>query len=1247
MIRRICVFVFLLPFMVGFTTRLAAQSATTSLRGTVEDQTGSTIPNATVTITDATNGTVLKATTSGAGDYSFTQIPPAHYTIAVSANGFADSTKSAELLVSQPATINFALSVHEDLVTVDVSAEAQTLNTTDASMGNSMNSATIEALPMEGRNVPDLLSLQPGVLYLGRNAATDSRNGAVSGGRSDQGNVTLDGLDDNDQVNGYAFTGVLRATIDSTEEFRVTTSNAGADFGRSSGAQVNLVTKSGTNLFHGSLYEYYRPSNTVANDWFNKQAELASGEPNIPGKLIRNTFGGSIGGPIKKNKLFFFFNYEGQRTAENTQVTQTVPTQSFRNGIITYAGADGSVASITPDQVSALDASLDPSCSDSGTCSWGPGPNPHSLTHFQAFPLPNGSVVGDGYNTASYTFSSPSPATLNTSIVKLDYLPNANHHLFVRGNFQKDTADGVEQFPGNPASSYFSDDTKGISAGWTWMIKPTLVNNLLYGYIRQSNATSGVGVGDYVDFRFLSDLNAETRNYKTLVPVQNVIDNMSWTKGKHTIQFGANYRMVTNDGGTDANSFNNASTNPYWLYGNPPDPSGIAGLPEVDGSFSNSYEIAFANLVGTVPSATGAFNYKINSGGATGSLYNDGQFITRHFRDNEFEWYIQDAWRILPNLTITAGLRHSLLQTPYATDGQQIAPTIDTDAWFRQRNAAASQGVIYEPNLDFSPNGPSYGKAGYWPWQKLNFAPRLAIAYSPDPKTSIRAGFGLYFDHFGQGLVNAFSNYGSFGLTTSITNPAGSYTIGESPRFTGVHDLPNSSGCALSPSITYPYAPPSDYDCGFAIAWGIDNKLKTPYSEVMDFSVQRELPSGFIFEAAYVGRLGRHLLENLDLAEPTNFVDTQGGGDYFTAGAQLSKLVDQNGQNPEASVPAIPYFEDVFPQLAGFDYPGESATQAIYTNEWAPYRTTYGATTSLADLDFYCGYGCNVDAEGNPIVKFWQKQFSSLYSFSTMGMSYYNAAVFTLRHPMTHGFQVDASYTFSHSIDMGSDTERTGGNFSSYSYIINTWKPSLNRASSDFDARHLITATSVYQLPFGRGKQFASSDNGVVDAIIGGWQLSGLGRWTSGLPFGLFEPGWTTDWQIESYGVTNGPVPMHKHLDSGNGNAPEAFKDQNAINAGVDNGGPPVRLPYPGEAGERNNFRGDGYFDIDTGLTKSWNLHENYNLKFAWEVFNVTNSVRFDVASLNTGLLSGQSLGAYSTTLSRPRVMQFSLRIDF
>jgi hypothetical protein len=253
---------------------------------------------------------------------------------------------------------------------------------------------------------------------------------------------------------------------------------------------------------------------------------------------------------------------------------------------------------------------------------------------------------------------------------------------------------------------------------------------------------------------------------------------------------------------------------------------------------------------------------------------------------------------------------------------------------------------------------------------------------------------------------------------------------------------------------------------------------------------------------------------------------------------------------------------------------------------------------------------------------------------------------------MTHGFSVDFSYTYSHSIDMGSDTERSnefGGNDTntgSFSTILNTWKPYLNRSSSDFDTRHLITTDWVYQLPFGTGKAIAGGSNGVVNAFIGGWQWSGIQRWSTGLPFSLFEPGWTTNWQIESYGVQTGPVKVGKHFVNGN---PQYFDKPDAINAGVSCGGcggGNVRLPYPGEAGQRNNFRGDGYFDVDSGLAKSWQLHEQTTLRFEWQVYNVTNSVRFDAASIGSGLTGG-NLGVASSTLTVPRRMQFALRVDF
>lgn len=1230
-----------------------AQVATTSLHGVVRDPSGAVIPGAKVTITDTVNHKSLTVTADSTGTYSFHQLTPSNYTITVTTAGFAPQTKEAELLVNQPATISFTMSVQESKQVVNVSAEAQTLNTTDASLGGAMNNLTIQALPSETRNVPDLLALQPGVLYLPNSGGSPSnpnggsRSGAVNGVRSDQSDVTIDGIDDNDQVNNYAFTGVLRETQDSIEEFRMTTSNSTATAGYSAGAQVAMVTKSGTNHFHGAAYEYNRPTNTVANDWFNKASQIGSGLPNIPSKYIRNIFGVDLGGPILRNKLYFFANYEGQRRAEDQEVIQEVPTALARQGYLLYQGdnANGGVQTVTlsPSQVAALDAGCQ--VCNTSAYPYGPGADPAALAYFNQMPLPNGNLLGDGLNQASFSFASPNPQTLNTTIVRFDWTPSASQHIFVHGNLQKDTTQNTENFPGQGPQSIFEDNTKGIIAGDTWVLSPNLVNDLRYGFIRQGNSTRGIGSGDYVDFRFLATTTAETRTTILSVPVHNIVDNLNWSRGKNDFQFGVNYRFITQNRSSNVNSFQGASNNPYWLGGNPPDPSATIGEPPVDTGFNVDYGIAYANLMGTIPEVDNIYNYDITSP-TSGTLMADGAFVNRHFRSQEFEYYLQDVWRPTAALTVIFGIRHTLLGTPWETHGQEVIPTIDTHTWYLQREAAALQGQIYEPNLTFAPAGPYYNKSGYYPMRKNDFAPRVSLAYAIGNKTSIRAGFGVYYDHFGEALVNTFDQNGSYGVSSAITNPSAQYGYEDSPRFTSRNTLPFNNGTP-APTATFPYEPPSGLN-GFAITWGMDSQMKTPYTEAYDASFERILPHGFSLEVSYSGTMGRHLLQQLDISEPVDFVDTQGGGDYFAAGAQLSKEVDANAGNASAQVSPIKYFEDVFPWMAGYDYPGESATQAIYTNEWAPYRVTLGATTALADLDFYGPLEGFYPAPTNWAPHFWQSQFSSLYVLSAMGMSYYNAGQVTLRHPASHGLELSVSYTYSHSIDEGSDTERRTefsplsalGN-SSFSEIENTWRPQLNRASSDFDTRHLLTGQFVYQMPFGAGRPYLASGHRLVNFFIGDWQLSGIARISSGLPFTLFDPGWSTNYQQESYGVVTGKVKMHKHYVNG---APQFFADPSAINNGIATGSP-IRLSYPGEAGERNFFRGDGYFDIDSGLDKTWNLPYGH-VKFSWEVYNVTNSVRFDPQSIDD-TLTDSTLGVAAAELTQPRVMQFALRYGF
>jgi hypothetical protein len=1216
------------------------QSATTSLRGVIKDPSGALVSGAKVTLVDSTKGTTLNAMSGSTGLYVFAQIPPAHYLITVSASGFGDQSKTAELLVNQPATIDFKMTVQTSTVTVDVSATAQTLNTTDATLGDSIANEQIQSMPMDGRDPISLLSLQPGVLFYGETiglsdkisaSTVDSRQGSVSGSRSDQGNVTLDGVDDNDQVNGFAFNGVLRSTLDSTEEFRVTTSNSNADAGRSSGAQVSLLTKSGTNKFHGALYEYNRPSNTVANDWFLKEQQVSSGEPNRPTKYIVNTFGGSVGGPIFKDKLFFFYNYEGQRLATNDTVSATTPSSTFLNGQLGYYGADGSTVMLTPSEI----AQLDQNCTACTT----PGIDQAILDYLGTEPAATVLSGGDGLNNGTYNFSSPAPQRLNTNIGKIDYTPNSKNHIFVRGNLQKDVAAGDQNLPGQPASRFLEDNTKGLAAGHTFSPTANLVNDIRYAYIRQGYSSAGIGQGDYVVVRFYTQPTAQTRSSVVSVPLNTINDTLTWTKGTHTIGIGGNWRMIQNNTSNNTNSFNGATTNPSYLSSKgKPDPTTLgSSFPAVDPGFATSFDYAYATIIGLVAEQNSVANYSVTSP-TSATLLADGAYISRHFKSNEFEYYVQDSWQVRPNLTLTFGLRHTILQTPYETKGQEIAPTVNTHEWYLQRGAAAAKGEVYEPDLFFTPVGKANGKPGYWAKQKLNIAPRVAIVYSPDQKTSVRAGFGMYFDHYGEALSNRFSTLGSFGLSSQFQSPANTVNYTTAPRFTGPHDMPGLPVPASPATQTYPYAVP---DGTFGINWGIDNQVKTPYVEAFNLSVQRELPGGFLVDAAYVGRLGRHLFQQLDLAEPVNYNDPLGAGDYFTAGTQMSKYSDQlNGSctycdGVTQHIPTIQYFEDVFPQMQNVDGPNETATDAIYNDEWAPQRYSYGETGALYDIDFACYYGC---PNG---TLFWNQQFSSLIALSSIGMSYYNAAQLTVRHPAKHGLTMDLSYTFSKSIDMGSDAERSA---TSYGAIQNVWNPSLSRGVSDFDTRHLITVDWAYQLPFGTGKAVLGNSNKLGNAIWGGWQWAGLSRWTSGLPFSLIEPGWTTNWELQAWAVTTAPVKIRKHVEGG---LPQVFDNISAISEGV-TAGSPIRLPYPGEAGMRNNFRGDGVFNVDSSLTKGWNITEGSKLKFAWEVFNVTNAIRFDTASLGNAL-TYPGLGVYSYRLGSKtfRHMQFGLRYDF
>src|SRR6266481_1067801 len=484
---------------------LGAQSGTTSLHGTVTDKSGASVSGAKINIINTEQALTREVNSGSEGEYEFVSLPPGTYTLRVETPGFRKFEQThLHLLVNSPATVNVKLDIGTTSETVEVSAQSVALNTTDASIGNAFGENQVKQLPLEGRNVPDLLTLQAGVAYTGNrsdvNRDVDTRSGAVNGARSDQSNITLDGVDVNDQIKGSAFTSVLPDTLDSVQEFRVTTTNANADQGRSSGAQVSLVTKSGTNSFHGSLYEYHRNTYTSANDYFVKLAELQSGQANVPPKLIRNIFGGSLGGPILKDRFFFFANYEGSRQREESSIIRIVPSDALRKGMIQYRCATsdpncstgnskvnvvndpdlGLVATLTSDQIKAMDP-------------LNLGVNPAMLTYFNTFPEPNDFGQGDKLNFLGYRFRGPIPTNNNWYIARADYklTSSGSHMLFWRGALRNDIHATAPYLPGTAPKHTFADYSKGFSARYTAFLKPTLVNNFHWGFTRQSFGNIG------------------------------------------------------------------------------------------------------------------------------------------------------------------------------------------------------------------------------------------------------------------------------------------------------------------------------------------------------------------------------------------------------------------------------------------------------------------------------------------------------------------------------------------------------------------------------------------------------------------------------------------------------------------------------------------------------------------------------------------------------------------------------------
>ena len=1345
-----------------------SQASSSSLRGTVSDPSGSAIAGATVTIANEESKATRTAITGEVGDYAFLALPPGTYTLSVNATGFARYMQtSIQLLVNTPATANVRLKVGSVTENVNVTGVAPALNLVDASIGNPFDENQVKQIPLDGRNVPELLSLQAGVAYTGNRPDMDdpkvkdqdTRNGAVNGARSDQSNVTLDGVDVNDQSSGYAFTSVLPVTLDSVQEFRVTTSNYNADQGAGSGAQVALITKSGTNAIHGSLYEYHRNTFTSASDYFLQQ----------PLKLIRNIFGASVGGPIKKDRLFYFTNYEGTRRREDQSTVRTIPTSSLCQGNLRYQDVTGGVTTLTPTDIK----NLDPWTSE-GINPAGAGINPAirngSTGYFDTTFCTgkfntNDTSVGDGLNYSGFRFGAPVTFDNNAFVAKLDYhlTSDGRHTIFWRGALQNVYNPQEPFLPGSPSMQTMTDHSKGFVVGYTAVLRPTMVNAFHWGFTRQSTGILGNTNQQWNVFYGLDQGIVYSHNAQT--PVHNFLDDFSWTKGAHTFQFGGNVGFARNPrlsyehsfsvgkGATNWMSptgFANTATHPdpnnplvcgaigTTTGGSPLDPchgtNPNTSLPYPEPASTPQFDYPIMGLLGMVSDIVGNYNYD-----KSGTLLGAGVPVQRKYGLNWYELYGQDSWRVKPNLTITYGLRWSLFPPPWEVNGFQASPTCDSDpavnpggcpSWaynlgteFAHNAQAMKQGIGYDatPLVSFILGGPGNPGPGFYSFEKSDFSPRVSFAYSPRPhdgwlrkllgdsdKTVIRGGFSKVYDRAGMQLLSTFDANAPGGLSATVqnpccaaTDPAGSGTPYDTadgvPRITNINQIPqtNSFGDVFfepAPPGQFPQTPPA---LGQAITWGIDQSIKTPYAYAFDLSFGRELPKRFSLQLAYVNRLGRNLLTQRDLRQPIDLYDPQSGVDYFSAATALAKVaqsqlaaaggfIDPTKVTNNMVGQTYLFWQHMISPLVNSSssyqnlYTGFTATQpgsdgliqAIYDLYYDPFLSYLGnEVVGLGYTDIYYGltdnsgngnfYGFKGPACTNPLGfcpgTSLNNQATSMYAWSSIGSSNYNALQATLRKQAGHGLQFDFNYTFSKSIDITSNATRLGFSSSTNvgapgSRLANAFSPGSRRAVSDFDTTHQFNADWIWELPFGKGKPFAGNSSGVAEAVIGGWELSGLARWTSGFPFTVDNGNfWPTDWDEQGIAqMLVRPTTGHYRQPDGSisvfANPATAFAN--------------FQHPYPGQAGSRNVIRGDGYAGLDMALNKRWRMpFEGHSLQFRWEVFNVPNLHRFNVDSgLQTGTACAciaslqqlpQSFGDYTGVLTQARVMQFALRYEF
>jgi hypothetical protein len=1070
-------------------------------------------------------------------------------------------------------------------------------------------------MPLNGRNPLALLVLEPGVVQRSNGAAGTGIH--VNGSRDMSSNTTIDGIDANESSVSNPVNNIYRLTPDNVQEYRVTTSNATAEQGRNSGASVSVATRAGTNRLRGTVYEFFRNTALNTNEFFANA--LGTPKPDI--KL--HQYGFELGGPIRRNKTFFFGSWQDQRINFAQPVDQVytgvplVYTPEALNGNYRYFRANPAepfvlggqtITRNTPLLVDAFTGALRPGVRNCGSatdlnCVAGfdvfaadpqrIGIDPAIGKLLRAMPTANSYSVGDGLNTAGYLWNPPVRKRGATYMGRIDHTFNASNTIFGRYLQGANNTLGGDPnnnrpvlFPGFPPLGEVFRTSNNLAVSYRRVVTSRIVNELTVGLSRFNYLfTQGEANPEFLSVAPYSrpqgtgfnNIDSPYRNVprtQRIITTPQILDNLSIVSGSHSFKTGFNFRFYRHDDRRGAPgaatvtpllTFDRAVRQPTG-FGTPAvATASVAGINATD---NTRLQGTINDLIGIPARLTQTFLGDLTHdaflpfrSGDSVTLWNQG------IRRKQYNFYVQDEWKASRSLTINAGLRWEYNARPTEAAGRVYVP---------DRSIDGSQGPVTFQTADSWLDRRNLNAAG----------PRLGLAWSPGRRTVIRAGYAMAFDTIASFQITAVA--GSVpGLTiTCSAVPGGAVTP-------GCPSVPNVRISQGFPSeLPVPSLKPSSFltpqavlSTGAPAVAAFDPNLKVPTVHQWNFTVQHELPGSFMGQIAYVARRGTRLYRGYDV----NQINSDPILPSFLAmQSNIARRCSADGSGcPAGTVgTAVPI-----------------VTSGLVSSAFV------NSTTTAGDLNLNAAGTFAGRIEQNTLAGRLRpnQQFGTITYMDSGGDSYYHSLQLTLRKRFSEGLLFGLAYTFAKSIDDQSVdpiASSSGGGLSATNARtptdIRNWR--LERGRSDFDRTHALTSTWIYDLPFGKGRRFGSSSPAVVNQLVQGWSLNGIATVMSGEPFSVRSGVRTSNASHESRADIIGPKPEVKLTDVPGVVGPVYFSKVTSF-----------AIPAPGGDGAgRNIFTAPGYWNVDLGITRMFTLSERLKLQLRAEIFNALNHANLD-----------------------------------